>query len=131
MLAYDYPLLGVFWTLFWWFLWFAWIVLLVRVIADIFRSHDMGGWAKALWAIFVILIPWLGVLVYLIARGHSMAERDYQRAADQQEMFNSYVRTTASSGTSMADELTKLAELHSRGVLSDAEFAQQKAKLLA
>ena len=73
MLAYDYPLLGLFWTMVFWFLWFAWIMLLFRVIADIFRSHDMGGVAKALWSIFVILVPWLGVLVYLIARGKSMS----------------------------------------------------------
>ena len=72
MLAYDYPMLGLFWTMMWWFLWIAWIVLVFRVIADIFRSHDMGGFAKALWAIFVIVVPWLGVFVYLIARGESM-----------------------------------------------------------
>ena len=130
MLAYDYPLLGLFWTMLWWFLLFAWIVLLVRVIADIFRSHDMGGFAKAMWAIFVIVIPWLGVLVYLIARGRSMAERDFERARAQDDAFRSYVQDVSGSGTSTADELTKLAQLHSQGVLSDAELAQQKAKLL-
>ena len=72
MLAYDYPLLGIFWTMLWFFLWFAWIVILFRVFADIFRSHDLGGFAKALWSIFVILVPFLGVFVYLIARGHHM-----------------------------------------------------------
>ena len=76
MFAYDYPLLGVFWTMLWWFLWIAWIVLLFRVIVDIFRSHDLGGFAKALWVIFVIVVPFLGVFVYLIARGHAMADRD-------------------------------------------------------
>ena len=79
MFAYDYPLLGVFWSMFVFFLWIAWIVILFRVIFDIFRSHDLGGFAKALWVIFVILVPFLGVFVYLIARGHSMADRDLRR----------------------------------------------------
>ncbi len=133
MLAYDYPLLGLFWTMMWWFLWIAWIIILFKVITDIFRSHDMGGWGKALWAIFVVLVPWLGVLVYLIARGHSMAERDHERAAAQQDAFRSYVQETAASGgsTGTADELAKLADLQAKGVITDAEFAQQKAKLLA
>ena len=133
MLAYDYPLLGLFWTMMWWFLWIAWIIILFKVITDIFRSHDMGGWGKALWAIFVVLVPWLGVLVYLIARGHSMAERDHERAAAQQDAFRSYVQETAASGgsTGTADELAKLADLQAQGVITEAEFAQQKAKLLA
>ena len=84
MFAYDYPILGVFWTMVWLFLWIAWIFLLFRVIADLFRSHDMGGWAKALWAIFVVLAPFLGVFIYLIVRGHSMAERDVQQAQHQE-----------------------------------------------
>ena len=131
MLAYDYPLLGLFWTLAFWFLWFAWIVLLFRVIADIFRSHDMGGGAKALWSIFVILVPWLGVLVYLIARGKSMSERDRQQAQARQDEFQAYVKDVAATNTGSADELTKLASLRDQGVLTDAEFAQQKAKILA
>ena len=132
LLAYDYPLLGVFWTMLWWFLLFAWIVLLFRVIADIFRSRDMGGFAKALWAIFVVVVPWLGVLIYLIARGGKMAERDYENARAQDEAFRAYVKDAAGSGsTSTADELTKLANLHSQGVITEAEFARQKEKLLA
>jgi hypothetical protein len=130
LLAYDYPLLGLFWTMMIWFLWIAWIVLLIRVIADIFRSKDMGGFAKALWSIFVIVIPWLGVLVYLIARGSSMAERDYEHARAQDAAFRSYVQDAASGG-STAEELSKLADLQARGVITDAEFAQQKARLLA
>jgi hypothetical protein len=133
LLAYDYPLLGVFWTMLWWFLLFAWIVLLFRVITDIFRSHDMGGFAKALWAIFVVVVPWLGVLIYLIARGGKMAEHDYDRAQAQDAAFRAYVQdaagTNGSGGT--ADELGKLAALKTQGVISDDEFAQQKAKLLA
>jgi Short C-terminal domain len=130
MLAYDYPLLGVFWTMMFWFLWIAWIVILIRVIADIFRSHDLGGGAKALWAIFVVIVPWLGVLVYLIARGHKMADHDVQQAQAHDAALRSYVQETAGSGGT-ADELAKLADLKAQGVITDAEFAQQKAKLLA
>jgi len=131
LLAYDYPLLGIFWTMLWFFLWFAWIVILVRVFADIFRSHDIGGFAKALWAIFVILVPFLGVFVYLIARGHHMADRDIADAQQREQQFQSYVRDAAGSGSpSTADELSKLADLKAKGVITDAEFQQQKAKLL-
>ena len=131
MLAYDYPLLGLFWTLAIWFLFFAWIMLVFRVIVDIFRSHDMGGFSKALWSIFVIIVPWLGVLVYLIARGKSMSDRDYERAQAQQDQFQAYVKDVAATNGGTADELTKLASLKAQGVLTDAEFAQQKAKILA
>ena len=110
---------------------FAWIVLLFRVIVDIFRSHDMGGVAKALWAIFVILIPWLGVLIYLIARGHKMQEHALDDAQRQDAAMRSYVQTVAAPGGGTADELAKLADLRNQGILTDDEFAQQKAKLLA
>jgi hypothetical protein len=131
--AYDYPILGAFWTILWFFLWVAWLIILFKVIFDIFRSHDMGGVAKAAWALFVIIIPWLGVLVYLIARGRSMSERDQAAAAKQQEAFRAYVQQTAgtASSASVGDELTKLAGLKANGVITDAEFEQQKAKLLA
>jgi predicted PurR-regulated permease PerM len=131
MLAYDYPILGVFWTMLWIFLWIIWIFILFRVIFDIFRSHDMGGWAKALWLIFVIILPFLGVFVYLIARGRSMSERDQQRAQQAQDQFNTYVRQAAASSPSSADQLTKLADLKAQGVITDAEFEQQKAKILS
>ena len=130
MLAYDYPLLGAFWTVFWIFIWVAWIVLLFRVFVDIFRSHDMGGWAKGLWAIFVILVPFLGVFVYLIARGGKMQERDIENARAQEQQFQGYVRDVAGSGD-VADQLTKLSQLRDQGVISEDEFASQKAKLLA
>jgi len=131
LLAYDYPLLGIFWTMLWFFLWFAWIVILVRVFADIFRSHDMGGFAKALWSIFVILVPFLGVFIYLIVRGHHMADQDIADAQQREQQFQSYVKDVAGSGSaSTADELAKLADLKDRGVISDAEFQQQKAKIL-
>jgi type VI protein secretion system component VasK len=131
LLAYDYPLLGAFWTMFWFFIWILWIILLFRVFGDIFRSHDLSGWAKAAWLIFVILVPFLGVFVYLIARGHAMSQRDVDQAQARQQAFNSYVQEVAATGGSTADELTKLAELKDRGVISVAEFEVQKAKILA
>ena len=132
MLAYDYPILGVFWTMLWLFLWIAWLFILFRVVFDIFRSRDMGGWGKALWVLFVIVVPFLGVFVYLIARGHSMADRDVEQAQAQEAAFRSYVQDAAASGGGgTADELAKLADLKAKGVLTDAEFEQQKAKLLA
>jgi hypothetical protein len=129
MLAYDYPLLGIFWTTFWIFLWILWFMLLFRVFADVFRSHDMGGFAKALWLIFVIILPFLGVFVYLIARGRQMSQRDLESAQAQQQAFDAYVRQTAGTGGT-ADELVKLADLRDRGVISQAEFDQVKAKTL-
>jgi hypothetical protein len=88
MIAYDYPLLGFFWTMLMLFLWLAWIILLVRVFADIFRNDRMGGWAKALWSIFVIVLPFLGVLVYLIAHGGDMTARDTEQARAEKEAFD-------------------------------------------
>jgi len=131
MLAYDYPILGVFWTFLIFMLWVVWLIMLFKIFADIFRSHDLGGWGKALWSLFVIFLPFLGVLVYLIARGGSMAERDIADAQAQQAAFDAYVRQTAGSGGGTADELAKLADLRDRGVITAAEFDQQKAALLS
>ena len=111
------------------FVFFLWIWLLIVIFSDIFRSHDMGGVAKALWVLFVIILPFLGVLIYLIARGGSMHERAVAQAQRQQKAFDSYVRETA-VGSSNVDQLAKLADLKDKGVLSDAEFEAQKAKLL-
>ena len=130
MIAYDYPLLGMFWTMLIFFFWVALLMILFRTIADIFRSRDLGGFGKAAWLLFVVLAPWLGVLVYLIARGQGMTQRDLERQQAQQAAFNSYVRESAGAGGSPADELAKLADLRDRGVITDAEFAAQKAKLL-
>ena len=130
MVGYDYPILGFFWSMFIFFLWFAWLVLLFRIFADIFRNHEMGGFAKALWMIFVIVLPFIGVFGYVIFNGTDMAQRDYQHAMNQQKAFDSYVKETA-GGASSAEELTKLAALKDQGVLSEAEFAAQKAKILS
>jgi hypothetical protein len=122
----------VFFSMLWFFLFFIWIWLLIMVFADIFRDHKMSGWAKAAWIIFVVILPYLGVFVYLIARGGSMAERAaaQQQQADQQ--FKQYVQSVApAGGGSAADELARLADLKSKGVITDAEFEQLKAKALA
>jgi hypothetical protein len=130
MLAYSYPLLGVFWTMLWFFLFFIWIWILIVVFADIFRSRDMGGFAKALWVIFVIIVPFLGVLIYLIARGGKMHERAAEDARKHDEQFRAYVQDAAGGGGSV-DELAKLADLRDKGVLTDQEFEAQKAKILS
>jgi hypothetical protein len=129
VLAYDFPLLAMFWTMIFFFLWVAWIMIVFRVVIDIFRSKDLGGVGKAFWVLFVILIPWLGVLVYLIARGRSMGDRDVADAVAHEEAVQAYIRQTAGSG-STADELSKLAALQAQGAITDAEYAQQKSKLL-
>lgn len=130
MIAYTYPLLSIFWTMLEFFVFFLWIWLLIVIFSDIFRSHDMGGLAKALWILFVIILPYLGVLIYLIVRGGSMHERAAAQAQQQQKAFDTYVRQAA-GGSSNVDDLAKLADLKAKGVLSDAEFEAQKAKLLS
>ncbi|GFH39087.1 SHOCT domain-containing protein [Streptomyces pacificus] len=129
-LAYDYPVLGAFWTVMWIFLWVVWLVLLFRVFVDIFRDHEMNGWAKAAWIVFMLLIPFLGVLIYIIVRGRDMGRREIQHAQEQQEAFNAYIRQTA-QGAGTGDELARLAELRSKGDLSEEEFQRAKDKLLS
>jgi hypothetical protein len=121
----------VFWSLLWFFVFFLWIMLLFQVFADIFRSHDLGGWGKALWVIFVIIAPFLGVFVYLIARGHKMHEHAAEAQAQSQQQFKQYVQEAAGSGGGTADELAKLADLKAKGVINDDEFAKAKAKLVS
>ena len=132
MLASSYPVLDAFLTILYFFMFFIWIWLLIVVFGDIFRSHDLGGMAKALWCIFIIIIPFLGVFIYLIARGGKMHERQARAAADQQKAFDQYVRQAAgTSGEDTASQLSKLADLKNQGVLTEAEFEAQKAKILA
>jgi type VI protein secretion system component VasK len=128
----GYPLLNLFWTMLWFFLFVAWIYLLIVIITDIFRSDDMSGLVKALWVLFILIIPVLGALVYLIARGDKMSARaaaDYRR---QDQQFREYVRDAAGSSASIstADELSKLAALRDAGTITPDEFERQKAKLL-
>ena len=129
MLASEFGTGQVFWSMLWFFLFFIWIWLLIIVFSDIFRSHDLSGWAKALWIIFVILVPYLGVFVYLIARGHKMQEHAAEAAQAQDQAARQYIQQVTT--TSTADELTKLADLKAKGVIDDAEYASLKAKALA
>ena len=127
----SYPLLNLFWTMFEFFLWIIWIWILIWIFIDIFRSRDLSGWGKALWFLFVLFIPLIGVLVYLIARGSSMHERAAQDARRQDQEFRQYVQEAASSApASTADQLSKLADLRDRGVISAQEFEREKAKVL-
>ena len=127
----SYPLLSVFWTIFEFFLWVIWIWILIMIFIDIFRSHDLSGWGKALWFLFVLFIPLIGVLVYLIVRGGSMHERAVAQAQRQDQQFRQYVQQAAASGSgSSADQLSKLADLRDRGVISAEEFEREKAKVL-
>ena len=128
--GYSYPLLGAFWTIVEIFLWVIWFWILITIFIDIFRSHDLNGWGKALWFIFVLFIPLIGVLVYLIARGGKMHERAVQQAQRDDQQLRAYVKDAAGP-QSTADQLTKLADLRDRGVISAEEFEREKAKILA
>ena len=128
--ASSYPLLNIFWSIFEFFLWIIWIWILIMIFIDIFRSHDLSGWAKALWFLFVLFIPLIGVLVYLIARGGEMHDRAVQQARQQDAEARAYIQQAAGS-PSPADQLTKLAELRDRGVITPEEFEREKAKVLA
>jgi hypothetical protein len=129
-LANEFGTGQVFLSMLWFFLFFIWIWLLIIVFSDIFRGHDIGGWSKALWVIFIIIIPYLGVLVYLIARGHKMAEHAQQAAAAQDAAAKAYIQQAAGTTGSAADEIQRLADLKNQGVISDAEFEAGKAKAL-
>ena len=123
------PLLDLFWTMLWFFMFFVWIWLLITIFADIFRS-EQSGFAKAGWVIFVIILPFLGVLIYLIAQGGNMQERAMKQASDQQAAQREYIQSMSGGGSS-ADEIEKLKKLHSDGTLTDDEYAAMKAKALA
>jgi hypothetical protein len=132
MLLAEFGTGQVFWSMLWFFLFFIWIWMLMAMFADIFRSADLSGWGKALWCIFIIVAPFLGVLVYLIVRGSKMQERALHDAANREAAFREHVQEVASSsGGGTADELAKFADLRDRGVISEDEFQQAKTKALA
>jgi len=124
------PLLNIFWSMLYFFLWVIWFWILITVFIDIFRSPDLGGFAKAMWFLFVLFIPLIGVLVYLIARGGKMHEHAVRQARQQDREFRAYVQDAAGSQSS-ADQLAKLADLRERGAISADEFAREKAKVLS
>jgi type VI protein secretion system component VasK len=128
--SYSYPVLGAFWTILMVFLWVIWFWILITIFIDLFRSQDLSGWAKALWFIFILFLPLIGVLVYLIARGSKMQQHAQRDAQVQEQQFRQYVQEAAGSESS-ADQLAKLADLRDRGVLTADEFERQKARLLA
>ncbi|MEU3775802.1 SHOCT domain-containing protein [Streptomyces sp. NPDC032472] len=131
----DYPLLNAFLTMLYFFLWIMWFFLLFKVISDIFRDDSLGGWGKAGWTVFVCLLPFLGVFVYLLARGRGMGERDVKQVREQEQAFRSYVQQAAESAPSAApttgEELSKLAALRDHGDITPAEYEQAKTKVLA
>lgn len=127
--AWEYSPGDVFLSMLWFFLFFIWIWLLITVFADIFRSDDLGGWGKAIWTIFVIVLPYLGVFVYLIARGKKMGEHAARQARHQDEQLRAYVQSAAGT-PSTAAEIERLASLRTSGALSEEEFQQAKARLL-
>ena len=122
-------LLDTFWSIFVFFLLVAWIWVVIGVISDVFRSRDLGGLSKGIWVMFIIVIPWLGVLSYVVIRGKGMQERNMQAVADAGEKQRAYIQSVA--GISTADELSKLADLKDKGVITDSEFEAQKARLLS
>jgi hypothetical protein len=130
VLAAEFGTGQVLWDMLWFFLFLIWIWLLIVIFTDIFRSRDLSGWAKALWTIFVIVLPFLGVFVYLIARGPKMHEHAERAAREQDAAMRRYVQSVAPAGGGSADEITRLADLRDKGVISEEEFQRGKAKAL-
>ena len=131
MFAADYPFLNIFWTMIIFFCWVAWIWMLIAIFSDLFRRHDASGWNKAIWCVFLIVVPFLGALVYLITNGGSMAERKRSAAARPRPQFAGYVQSVASSSNGSATEIAKAKELLDSGTITQAEFDSLKAKVLA
>jgi ABC-type multidrug transport system fused ATPase/permease subunit len=131
VLASSYPFLDVFWTMLIFFMFFIWIMILFRVFGDIFRRHDIGGGSKTLWVIFVIILPFLGVLIYLLTQNEGMTQRALERAQAQQEQMDSYVRSVSSGAGGAAGEIERAKGLLDSGAITQAEFDSIKAKALA
>ncbi len=130
LLADDYPFLGIFWSMLVFFAWVAWFVLLFRIFGDVFTRHDIGGGTKVFWIIFVIVLPFLGVFIYVIANNEGMTQRAMERARGQRQQMDEYVRTTAGSGGPAA-EIDKAKQLLDSGAITQAEFDAIKQKALA
>jgi hypothetical protein len=130
MIAAEWGSGQVLWSMLWFFIFVIWIWMIIVIFSDIIRSQDMGGGAKAIWSIFIIFLPYLGIFAYLIARGGGMAERAAQSAQQANEATQAYIRDAAAVSTD-ADQLAKLADLHNSGKLDDAEYASAKAKVIS
>ena len=131
MFAAEFGTGQVLWSLLWIFLFVVWIWLIIVLFTDIMRSDDLSGWAKALWALFIIFLPFIGIFAYLIVRGGGMSDRAVKEAQAQDDAMRSYVRSVSNGGDSAADQVEKLAKLHAEGKLTDEEFAAAKAKALS
>jgi len=129
LLAADFNMVQVVWSILWFFLFFVWIMLIFTIFGDIIRTDEMSGVAKAIWSVFIIFLPFLGIFAYLIFNGNKMGERQLRAAKAQETAVQDYIRTTA-AGASAADELAKLADLHTAGKLDDAEYTAAKAKIV-
>ena len=129
LLAAEFGTGQVLWSILWFFLFFMWIWLVITIFADIIRSDDLSGWAKALWSLAIIFLPYLGIFIYVIVRGGSMGDRSVAAAQQQDEATRAYIQSV-SGGGGAADELAKLADLHSAGTIDDSEYAAAKAKVL-
>jgi Short C-terminal domain/Phospholipase_D-nuclease N-terminal len=127
LIATDYPFLDILWTMIIFFFWVIWIWIVITVLIDVFRRHDIGGWAKAAWVVFVVILPWLGVLVYLIVEHDGMRERSTKQAAAQKQEFDQYVRDAAGGS---AAEIAKAKQLLDAGTITQEEFNALKAKAL-
>ena len=131
VIAADYPFMNLLWSMIIFFAWVAWIWILIVILTDVFRRHDIGGWTKALWTIFLVVIPFLGVLVYLVAQHDGMAERQQKDVQAQQAQFDSYVRQAAGTGGGAASEIEKAKALLDSGAITQSEFETLKAKAVA
>jgi hypothetical protein len=131
VIAADYPFMNLLWSMIIFFAWVAWIWILIVILTDVFRRHDIGGWTKALWTIFLVVIPFLGVLVYLVAQHDGMAERQQKDVQAQQAQFDSYVRQAAGTGGGAASEIEKAKALLDSGAITQSEFDSLKAKAVA
>ncbi len=131
LLAAEFGTGQVFWSILWFFLFFVWIMLIFSIFGDIIRNDEMGGVAKAIWSIFIIFVPFLGIFAYLIIHGGKMGERQMKSAQAQDAAMQDYIRTAAGGGASAAEQLSTLADLHTAGKLDDAEYAAAKAKVVS
>ena len=134
MIVADVSCIDIFWSMLWFFFLFIWIVILVHILTDLFRDHTLSGGVKTLWVLFLVFLPFLAVLVYVIARGQGMAERAAARQQRAQEQFDGYVRSVATSGdgsASPAEQIAQAKQLLDAGTIDQAEFARLKSKALA
>ena len=131
LIAADYPFLDVLWTMIIFFCWVAWIWTLIIIFGDLFSRHDKSGWYKAMWMVLLIILPFLGVLIYLIANGSGMSQRNIERSRAQQAQFTEYVQSVATTSGGSAGEIAKAKELLDSGAITQSEFDALKAKALA